>query len=167
MTEPIAVNSFILTKELFYEGNKRTSKENYSGFARRMVLIMIGAWLLISAVTLLTHSSPIFIATESLVLILAALWVAVYTPWNKRRKAYNAFLLQYGENAERTVAFYEDRLTVDPEGRGIDIAYSSIAKTLLSDNLLILITSENKGVLVKRGAFTKGSENDVLELISK
>lgn len=164
---PIAVNSFMLTKELFYEGSKRTSKENYSGFARRMVLIMIGAWLVVSAITLLTHSSPVFIAAEALVLILAALWVAVYTPWNKRRKAYNAFLMQYGENPERTTVFYEDSLTVDPDGRGISIAYCSIAKTLTTGNLLIFITSENKGVLVKRGAFTKGSESELLELISK
>ena len=164
---PIAVNSFILTKELFYEGSKRTGKENYSAFARRMVLIMIGAWIIVSGITLLTHSSPIFIATEALVLILAALWVAVYTPWNKRRKAYNAFLLQYGENPERTVEFYEDRLTVDPEGRGFTVPYSGIAKTLTAENLLIFITSDNKGVLVKRGAFTNGSEAEVRELISK
>ena len=162
---PIAVNSFILTKELFCEGSKRTSRENYSAFARRMVLIMIGAWVAVSAITLLTHSSPVFIATEALVLILAALWVAVYTPWNKRRKAYNAFLLQYGENPERTTVFYEDSLTVDPEGRGFTVPYSAIAKTLTSENLLILITSDNKGVLVKRGAFTKGSEAEILERI--
>lgn len=167
MTEPIAVNSFILTKELFYEGSKRTSKENYSAFARRMVMIMIAAWLGVSAVTILTHSNPMFIAMEALVLILAALWVADYTPRHKRRKAYNAFLLQYGENAERTVEFYADRLTVDPDGCGFTVPYSAIAKTLTTENLLIVITSENKGVLVKRGAFTKGSEAKFLELVSK
>ena len=167
MTEPIAVNTFILTKELFYEGSKRTGKETYSRFAMRMVLIMVAVWIVISAVTLLMHSGAAFIITETLVLILAALWVAVYTPWNKRRKAYNAFLLQYGENAERTVEFYADRLTVDPEGRGFTVPYSAVAKTLTTENLLIVITLENKGVLVRRGAFTKGSEAEVLGLISK
>ena len=167
MNEPLAVNRFTLTKELFYEGNKRTSKETYSRFALRMVLIMTGAWVIVAVVTLLTNPSIVFIAVEALVLILASLWVAVYTPWNKRRKAYRAFLELYGEDPERTTVFYEDHLVVNPEGREITAAYSDIAKTLTSDRLLILITSQNKGILVDRTGFTTGSEETVRSLIDR
>ncbi|MBQ6235333.1 MAG: YcxB family protein [Clostridia bacterium] len=162
MNEPIAVNQFTLTKELFYEGNKRTGKETYSRFALRMVLIMTGAWMIIAVVTLLTRPSIVFLAVEALVLILASLWVAVYTPWRKRKKAYNAFLELYGEDPARTTVFYVDRLVVNPEGREITVAYSDITKTLMSDRLLIFITSANKGILIKRDSFTTGTEETVL-----
>lgn len=165
MNEPIAVNRFTLTKELFYEGNKRTSKETYSRFALRMVLIMTGAWLVIAVITLLTKPSVVFLAVEALVLILASLWVAVYTPWNKRRKAYRAFLDLYGEDPERTTVFYADHLVVNPEGREISIAYSDVDKTLSTDRLLILVTSQSKGVLLDRNGFTTGSEETVLSMI--
>lgn len=167
MTEPIAINRYSLTKELFYEGNKRTLKETYGHFALRMVLIMIGAWVIVAAITLLTKPSVVFLAVEALVLILASLWVAVYTPWNKRRKAYRQFLELYGEDAERTTVFYRDRLIVNPEGRELTFPYSDIAKTLTTDRLLIFVTSANKGILVKRDSFTKGSENEVLQAINK
>ena len=166
MNEPIAVNQFTLTKELFYEGNKRTSKETYSHFALRMVLIMTGAWIVIAAITLFTKPSIVFLVVEALVLILASLWVAVYTPWRKRKKAYNAFLELYGEDPERTTVFFADRLVVNPEGRKITVAYSDITKMLNTDRLLIFITSANKGILVKRDGFTTGSEETVLSAIN-
>ena len=167
MTDPIALNRFTLTKELFYEGNKRTSRETYSRFALRMVLIMTGAWVIIAVVTLLTRPNIVFLAVEALVLILASLWVAVYTPWRKRKKAYNAFLELYGEDPERTTVFYEDRLVVNPEGREITVPYADLAKTLTSEHLLIFITNASKGVLVSRDGFVKGSETELLSLISK
>ena len=167
MNEPVAINQFTLTKELFYEGNKRTSKETYSRFALRMVLIMTGAWVVIAVVTLLTRPSIVFLAFEALVLILASLWVAVYTPWRKRKKAYNAFLELYGEDPERTTVFYNDRLVVNPEGREITVPYAEIAKTLTTERLLIFITNANKGILVSRDGFLKGSETELLSLLSK
>ena len=167
MTDPIALNRFTLTKELFYEGNKRTSKETYSRFALRMVLIMTGAWIVIAVVTLLTRPSIVFLAVEAFVLILASMWVAVYTPWRKRKRAYNAFLELYGEDPERTTVFYENRLVVNPEGREITVPYAEIAKTLTSDRLLIFITNANKGILVSREGFVKGSEMELLSLLSK
>lgn len=165
MNEPVAVNRFTLTKELFYEGNKRTSKETYSRFALRMVLIMTGAWVIVAVITLLTNPSIVFLAVEALVLILASLWVAVYTPWNKRRKAYRAFLDLYGEDPERTTVFYADRLVVNPEGREITVAFSDIQKTLTTDRLLIFVTSQNKGILIDRSGFSLGSEETVRSLI--
>lgn len=167
MNESVAVNQFTLTKELFYEGNKRTSKETYSRFALRMVLIMTGAWVIVAVITLLTNPSIVFLAVEALVLILASLWVAVYTPWRKRKRAYNAFLELYVEDPQRTTVFYADRLVVNPEGREITVAYADVSKTLTTDRLLILITSQNKGILVDRNGFTKGSEETVRSLIGK
>ena len=128
---------------------------------------LVAAWVIIAVITILTKPSVVFLAVEALVLILASLWVAVYTPWNKRRKAYRAFLELYGEDAERTTVFYADRLIVNPEGREIMVMYSDIAKTLTSDHLLIFITAANKGILVKRDGFLKGSENDILKLFDK
>lgn len=167
MTEPAAVNRFILTKELFYEGAKRTSKETYSRFALRMVLIMMGAWAIVAGVVWVMRPSVVFLLTETSVLILASLWVAVYTPWRKRKKAYRAFVELYGEDVERTTVFYEDRLIVNPEGRDIAVPYSEVSEVLNSERLLICVTSANKGILVKRDGFVKGNEESVLSLIEK
>ncbi len=165
MNRIIAENRFTLTKELFYEGAKRVSKENYAPFAMKAMLGIAAAWAVMAAVTLILKQSPLYIAFEAVVLGLVCLWLAVYLPWHKRRRAYNKLVGQYGEDMDRTIVFYESALTVNASGRELEFDYGSIVKMLSSDRLLILLTVGSKAIMVAKSGFTAGSEEDIYKAV--
>ena len=165
MMEPLAENRYTLTKELFSEGMRRVIAENYGKTAKRAVLALLGAWIVLAVVTIVLRQSPVYIAVEAVVLALAALWVSVYIPRAKTRAAWKKLSALYGDNLERTTRFYEDRLVVDAAGREIALAYEEIARVLSSERLLILVSADKTGILVKRDSFIRGSEQTTLAII--
>ncbi len=165
MSRIVAENRFTLTKELFYEGAKRVSKENYAPFAKKAMLWIAAAWAVMAFVTLLLRQSPLYIAFEAVVLGLVCLWLAVYMPWHKRRRAYNKLTEQYGEDMERTAVFYENALRVNVSGRELEFEYGSIVKILSSERMLILLTSGSKAIMAAKNGFTVGSESDIYKAI--
>lgn len=166
MMEPtIAENRYTLTKSLFYEGMSRVMQQSYGKTANRAVLGLLAAWIVLAAATVILKQSPVYIAVEAVVLSLAALWIKVYMPRHKARTAWKKLEAAYGTDMERTTRFYEDRLTVHAAEREVTVAYEEIVRKLSSDHLLILISTDKTGILVKRDAFTKGSEEEVLTQI--
>lgn len=157
MTEPIAVNRFTLTKELFYEGMRRVSKENYDGFAKKIVLVIAGLWVAFAAVTLIWKQSMSFLLLETAVSALVSAWVLFYLPWDKRRRAYKAIVARCGDDMERTTTFYEDHLTVYAADKDVTVAYETVEKLLKTEHLLILLTEDNTGILIDRNGFCAGS----------
>lgn len=167
MNELIAENRYTLTKELFYEGMKRVSKENYAPFAKKAVICIAVAWLIMAAVTLILKQSPIYIAVEAVVLLFAALWVTVYMPWHKRRKAYKKLEEQYGSFMERTASFYNEELTVNAAGREVTVRYEDIVKIFTTERLIILLTEEKTGIMIEKSGFTAGKASDIYGLIDR
>ena len=165
MNKCIAENKYTLTKELFYEGMKRVSMENDAPFAKKAILGIAAAWVIMSAVTIFLGQNLVYILFEAVVLLLVSLWIAVYLPWHKRKNAWNKFLDQYGSDTERTTRFYEDSLVVDAAGREVSISYEDIVKILSSEHLLIILTEDNTGILIEKNSFIRGSESDILEII--
>lgn len=166
MMEPtIAENRYTLTKSLFYEGMGRVMRQSYGKTSNRAVLGLLAAWIVLAAATIIMKQSPVYIAVEAVVLSLAALWIKAYMPWHKARSAWKKLEAAYGTDMERTTRFYEDRLTVHAAGREVTVAYEEIVRKLRSEHLLILVSADKTGILVKRDAFTKGSEEEVLPQI--
>ena len=164
--EPVAENRYTLTKELFTEGMRQVIAENYGKTAKRAVLALLAAWIVLAVVTIVLRQSPVYIAVEAVVLALAALWVSVYIPRAKARAAWKKLSALYGGDLERTTRFYEDRLVVDAADREVALKYDEISRGLRSDRLLILIAANKTGILVKRDAFLSGKEETVLALVS-
>lgn len=165
--EPIAENRYTLTKALFSEGMGRVIGENYGKTAKRGVLALLGAWLLMAALTLILKQNPAWLAVEALVLALAALWITVYVPRAKTGAAWKKLKALYGNELERTTRFYQDRLTVEAAGREVTVAYADLARSLTTDRLWILISHDKTGILVKRDSFLRGSVEELEPLLAQ
>jgi hypothetical protein len=87
-------------------------------------------------------------------------------PRHKARAAWKKLEARYGADMERTTRFYADHLTVCAAEREVTVAYEEIVQKLTSEHLLILVSTDKTGVLVKRDSFITGSEGEVLAQIS-
>ncbi len=163
MNSCIAENKYSLTKELFDEGMKRVSGENYAPFTRKVIMGITALWLIMAALTVILRQNPLFVVFEAFALLLISLWITVYIPWNKRKKAYNRLLDQYGTEMERTTRFFEKEFSVNAGGRELLFSYEEIEKKLMSEHLLILLMNDRSGILIERNSFTLGSEKVIEE----
>lgn len=164
--ELLAENRFTITKALCYEGMLRISAEGYGKFARKAVMVLAAAWLVLTAMTLWQGQSLGYMAIEFLVLCMVSLWICVFVPRNKAGRAFRALRSRYGEDMERRTCFYADRLVVSTAESRTEINYSEITQVLYSARLLVLVTADNAGVMLKRDGFTLGS-GDIVENLLK
>lgn len=158
-----AENRFTITKSLFIEGMLRVSRENYGKFAKKALAFMVLAWFLLAAATLWLGQSLVYVAMELVVLCIAGFWITVYMPRRKAKRAFDS--LQNRGGLERVLRFYQDRLEIDASGTQKVVFYSEIQQILTAKRLLILVTEDKTGVLVKRDGFVCGSEAVVGERI--
>ncbi len=164
--EILAENRFTITKRLFYEGMLRVSGESYGKFAKKAVAFLILAWVILGAVTLWLRQSLGYVGAESVVVLLACLWITVYMPRNKAKRAFQALQSRSGD-LERVTRFYRDHLEVEAAGVQTPVDYGEITQILRTKRLLILLTADNTGVLLKLDSFCTGSEAVVRDLIGQ
>ena len=167
MRESIAENRFTLSKELFYEGMRRVSREYYRKSLKTALLLLALLWLALSAWTLWQSGSLSYMLLEFAVLAAVSLWLAVLLPRSKTRRAYKAMENAGVAQAERLTRFLDDELEVEVEGRLRRFPYEQIADCLRTEHLLLLITKDKTGVMLPHDAFTKGTEEAVLRLIEQ
>lgn len=163
--EILAENRFTITKDLFLEGMLRVSAENYGKFAGKAAAFLGAAWLALAAVTLLLRQSPVFVGIELVAVCLAALWATVWIPRNKAKRAFRALSDRSGGDLERVTRFYHDRLVVEAAGKQTEVSYPEINRILRSRHLLVLVSGDGTGILLKLDGFTLGSESAVREQI--
>lgn len=161
----LAENRFTITKGLFYEGMLRVSAESYGKLAKKAVLFLAAAWLVIAAVTLWNSQSLGYAVIELVVLCLVALWISVYVPRNQAKRAFRQLENKCAGDWERVVRFYEDRLEAESSGRQIEVFYFEIKQILRSKRLLILVSEDKTGIMLMLDGFTSGSEAAVQKLI--
>lgn len=161
----LAENRFAMTKSLFYEGMLRVSKESYAKSVKKGVIFLGVLWLVLTTVTLVLQQDMIYVAVEFIVLGMAALWLYAGVPRYNTRKAFKSFKNKYGDDMERVICFYEDRLEVEASGYQTVVFYSEIKQIMDSKHLLLLITEDKTGVLINHDSFTYGNEEIVREII--
>lgn len=162
----LAENRFTITKSLFFEGMLRVSREDYGKFAKKADAFLGLLWLLLAALALWQHQGLAFVGVELVVVCFAGLWITVLLPRNKAKRAFDA-LQTRSDGLERIIRFYPERLEVDAPGTQTVVTYSEIQRVLRTKRLLILITTDKTGILVKRGGFLSGSEEIVQERIQQ
>lgn len=155
--EPLAENRFTITKELFYEGTLRVTRESFGPFARKALAALAALWVILAAVTLATRGSVIFALVELGVVILVGVWLCVFFPRSRARRAWNALENRCGTDLERVTRFYDGFLEIDSGGETTTVFYKDVAQILLSEHLLILTSRDRAGVLVERNSFVTGS----------
>lgn len=160
--EILAENHFAVTKSLFWEGMQRVSAESYGKFAGKAVAFLGLAWLILAAATVRLRQSLGYVGIELIILCLAGLWITVLIP---RYKANRAFHALEGSGLERATRFYPDRLEVETPERETVVPYSEIRQVLRAKRVLVLVTGDGLGILLKLDSFSRGSEAVVQELI--
>ena len=163
--EPLAENRFTITKELFYEGMLRVVKESYDPFRKKIILVLAAAWAILAAVTLIGSGSLSYAVMELVVVVFIGVWLSVFVPRNKARRAWAALEARSGADLERITRFYPSYLEADNGMEEITVFYEDIRQILKSEHLLVLLSVEKVGVLVARDGFVSGSVADVQTLI--
>ena len=156
MMELLAENRFTITKSLFYEGMLRVSRESLAPFAKKVLLVLAILWSVVAAVTLFHSGSPIYALVELIVVVLIGVWLCVFVPRNKARRAWAALESRCGADLERVTRFYSSYLEIDSGGEETTVFYGDVRQILLSKRLLILTCADKVGVLIARDGFTAG-----------
>lgn len=163
--EILAENRFVMTKALFVEGRLRLSKESYGKSANKLGAAALILLAVAAPVSLLLGLSSASVGMEVLVLGFAAFWLLYGFPRSSAKDAYKALVKKCGDEPERVTRFFADRLEIEGPGVHAVLSYSQIERVLRTRRLLILVSDEKAGVLLKSDAFTAGSENVVLQLL--
>ena len=164
--EPLAENRFTITKELFYEGMLRVIKESYDPFKKKILLVLAAAWAILAAVTLMGSGSLSYAVMEFVVVVFIGVWLSVFVPRNKARRAWAA-MENRGGDLERITRFYSSYLEADNGMEEITVFYEDIRQILQTKHLLILLNTERVGVLVARDGFVSGDAATVQALIER
>ena len=165
--ELLAENRFTITKELFYEGMLRVIKESYDPFVKKIMLVLAVAWAVLAAVTLMGSGSLSYMVVELVVVVSIGVWLCVFVPRNKARRAWTALENRCGADLERVTRFYPSYLEADNGIEEITVFYEDIRQILETEHLLVLLSVEKVGVLVARDGFVSGDAAAVQALIER
>ena len=165
--EPLAENRFTVTKELFYEGMLRVTKESYDPFKKKILLVLAAAWAILAVATLISSGSPAYAVVELVVVVLIGVWLSVLVPRSKARRAWAAMENRSGGDLERVTRFYPSYLEAGNGMEEITVFYEDIRQILHSEHLLVLLSAEKVGVLVARDGFVSGDADAVQALIEQ
>lgn len=165
--EPLAENRFTITKELFYEGMLRVIRESFDPFRKKILLVLAVAWAVLAAVTLLGSGSLSYAVAELVVVVFIGIWLSVFVPRNRARRAWAALEARSGVDLERITRFYPGYLEADNGMEEITVFYGDIRQILQSEHLLVLLSVEKVGVLVARDGFVSGDAATVQALIEE
>ena len=159
--ELLAENRFILTKSLFVEGRLSLSRENYGKAAHKTAAALLLVLLVLVGASLLLGLRAATVGMEVMILGVMIFWLLYGFPRSSAKTAYKALTKKWGSEPERTTRFFADQLEIEGPGVHETIPYMQIEQILCTKHLLILVTEEKGGVLLKRDGFTVGSEEIV------
>lgn len=165
--EPIAINSFTITKSLFYEGTLRVSRESYGKFARKALLVLAGLWLILLGITLVSGGDVSQTFVYLAVVAFVALLIGFIMPRSIAKRAFAKMMAQCDGDLHRTVSFYEDHLQVTAENGVTTINYCQVTQILTSRHLLILICRDKRGILLLLDGFSVGNAQTARSLIEQ
>ena len=164
--EILAENRFILTKSLFIEGRLSLSKDSYGKAAHKTAAALLLVLLVLVGVSLLLGLRAATVGMEVTILSVMIFWLLYGFPRNSAKNAYKALTKKWGDEPERLTRFYADQLEIEGPGVHTILSYEQIEQVLRTRHLLILVSDEKAGVLLKLDGFTAGSEEKVRELIN-
>lgn len=163
--EILAENRFMITKSLFVEARLAMSKESYGKAANKIGMALLILLVILVPGSIMLGLSVFSVGMEVLFLGVMAFWVLYGFPRNNAKSAYKAFAKEYGDEPERITRFFSDHLEIEGSGVHTVLDYTQIVQVLRTKHLLILISDEKAGVLLKLDGFTVGSEKTVCECI--
>ena len=159
----LAENRFTITKKLLYEGSRLLSRDGYGKFAKKVTLVLIGIWLVLFVIALITKSDPMIALGELVLVAFLCVWINLLLPRSRAKSTFKG-LQQQGE-LTRTVRFYANYMEAESENRREKITYDQVENILQGKNLLILICNNGVGVMLALDGFTVGDAKKVRSII--
>ena len=163
--DPIAENRFVLTEDLFWEGMRAVQAVGYMQKIKKLLLPLGALWLLLAGFTLYMGKSGILLLLELVALVLLVLFAAVLLPKRRAKRAFDSLAARTGIAAERVTRFYADHLEVTVSGQTTCIDYLDVEQMLRSPRLIVLVSRDKTGVLLRADTFTLGDENTIEQQI--
>lgn len=159
-----AENVFTVTEELFREGMGELMNDEYMPAAKKMLIAMAVIWLVLALITLKLGGRIVLVVIELAVIAAAGVWMVAVSPKKRINRAWEMTKGREGGTDRRT-CFYEDRLEV--EQGNLIVNYEDVARTIETENLLILISREGVGVMAAKDGFKKGDVQTVMALLEE
>lgn len=163
--KPIAENHFSITKELFYEGMLRISRDSYGKAARKYSLVFLAIWAAMAAFLLFTGGTIGQTLVYLIIVGAIILWLNVLAPRNHAKTAWETLVRRYGTDMERQVTFYKDHLEVGGDCAERSVTYQQILEVQESKHLYVLISVDKVGVMVAKDGFSYGDWDEIHALI--
>jgi hypothetical protein len=162
-----AENRFSITKELFFEGMLRVSRNSYGKYSLKAAGLFFCIWLVLLIITLLTGGSMGTVIFSLGVVLLVSFWICIWTPRSYAKKAWKKQQNTYGEAMKRITRFYDDHLEIRGDCPEKTVTYDNIKEIKESKNLILLVCYDKMGILLSQTGFTQGNVDIVRELIEK
>ena len=163
--KPLAENRFVLTEDLFLEGMRAVQAVGYMKRIKNLLLPLGALWLLLAGFTLYRGESVLLLLLELVALVLLILWAVVLLPRRRSKRAFDTLAARTGIAAERVIRFYPDHLEATVSGQTTCIDYLDVEQMLRSPRLIVLVSRDKTGVLLRADTFTLGDENTIEQQI--
>lgn len=163
--EPMAENRFVMTEDLFLEGMRAVQAVGYLKQIKKLLLPLGALWLLLAVFTLYRGKSGLLLLLELAALVLLVLWAVVLLPRRRSKRAFDSLAARTGMAAERVIRFYSDHLEATVSGQTTSIDYLDVEHMLRSPRLIVLVSRNKTGILLRADAFVQGDEDTVQQLI--
>lgn len=134
---------------------------------KRIILFLAVLWLAISGYTFMTGGGLGYALSELVVVLTLIFLITVWLPGRKTNRAWQDMEMSGKSDEERTLSFFEDRVEIECAGEMTIIEYSEISRKLQKDNLVVLLSDDKKGIIIKNDSFIQGSFDVLMELIKK
>ena len=160
-----AENKMTVTKELFFEGMLRSSRDSYGKFAAKAMLVFAGIWVALLAFTLISGGNLGYAFFSLFVVVLISFWLLWWTPRSHAKKSWKKMQDAWGEAPQRITRFYADHLEIRGDCADKDVRYDDIKEIKFSQNLMLLVCYDKMGIMLSRTGFTLGDEETVRSLV--
>lgn len=161
----IAENTTEITRALFDEAMAVVG--TYRSFAWKCVGFLAAVWALLLLFTMNMGLGLSFAVRELIVLVPVGIWILVFLPKSRNKRAYASMLRKYNGNPRRTVLFGNDCCVVEADGMSLRIPYGEIAQVRQTRHLLVVTCYDNTGFFLSLDGFTKGSLETVQRKLGK
>lgn len=165
---PIVENHISITPAFFQEWLKSNETPSYKKTFRIFSTILIVLFVAVFGFFVYLGNPPVILFGEAAFMLGLYLWVIVLIPKNKKKSKYKALCKGSNDVPKRTIRFYQDHLSVTTDsGKLREFPYEKIMKFRETENLYVLIDESGLGIVLDKNGFTKGTAEQMKELLSE
>ncbi|MDL2310953.1 YcxB family protein [Peptostreptococcaceae bacterium OttesenSCG-928-C18] len=153
---------------ILFENEFLLKKEDLKGFFSYTTLRQRVFSLIIGLISIILAVLEYKTENKMMIIILAFLGILTITLFfTLVNLGVNS--MEKGGRLEQNVKiqFYKDKLVTTEQGKKSDVYYSDLRKVANNENAFYLMLNRTRGIIVKKKAFTEGTEDEFFKFINK